>query len=245
MHPNDVEAKPDIPPSYEVHVSPSSTSGTTGSEGPDLRGFGLKAVLAKAYEKDPSRILLPASLDNEERYDFVLVPPREMERAEMFRLMQQGIEKHFGVSVTVEDRVMDVYVMTALANKTPAAKTGEVNLGFSIGWSGPEHAVVRTRDGTPPTAEMLREAASGLNLSSSGIVDISADNCTMDDFRLALEEGLNRPILDDTNMKGTYDIAVRGARSNEAFVQMLRDQAGIVLTPARRNIEMLVVRPLS
>src|ERR1035437_968322 len=28
----------------------------------------------------------------------LLVPPREMERAEMFRLMQQGIEKHFGVS---------------------------------------------------------------------------------------------------------------------------------------------------
>lgn len=114
----------------------------------------------------------------------------------------------------------------------------------SIGWSGPEYAVVRTRDGTPPTAEMLREAASGLNLSSSGIVDMSADNSTMDSFRLALEEGLNRPILDDTNMKGAYDIAVHGARSTEEFVQMLCDQTGIALTPARRNIEILVVRPL-
>jgi uncharacterized protein (TIGR03435 family) len=245
MHPNDVEGQARHPASYDVHVSPSSTSGTTGSEGPDYFGFDLKTVVAKVYGKDPSRIVLPASLDNEERYDFVLVPPREMERAEMSRLMQQGIEKHFGVSVTVEDRVMDVYVMTTLADKTPAAKTGEVNLGFSICRSGPEYAEVRTRDGTPPTAEMLCEAASGLNLSSSGIVDISADNCTMDDFRLALEEGLNRPILDDTNMEGTYDIAVRGARSTEAFVQMLRDQAGIVLTPARRNIEMLVVRSLS
>jgi uncharacterized protein (TIGR03435 family) len=238
-------AKPDIPPSYDVHVSRYSTSGTTGSEGPDWRGFGLKAVVAKVYEKDPSRIVLPAFLDNEERYDSVLAPSLEMERAEMFRLMQQGIEKHFRVSVTIEDRVMDVYVMTALPDKTPMAKTGEKNLGFSIGRSGPEYAVVRTLDGRPPTTEMLRDAVSGLNLSSSGIVDISADNCTMDDFRLALEEGLNRPIVDHTNMKGTYEIAVRGARSTEAFVQMLRDQVGIVLTPARRNIEMLVVRPLS
>src|ERR1035437_4282685 len=45
-------AKPDIPPSYEVHVSPSSTSGTTGSEGPDYFGFDLKAVVAKVYGKD-------------------------------------------------------------------------------------------------------------------------------------------------------------------------------------------------
>src|ERR1039457_2024417 len=29
------EAKPDIPPSYEVHISPSSTRGTVGSEGLD------------------------------------------------------------------------------------------------------------------------------------------------------------------------------------------------------------------
>src|ERR1035438_3338349 len=102
---------------------------------------------------------------------------------------------------------------------------------------------IRARDLVESSYYSRYSAAAGA--AGGGIVDISADNCTMDDFRLALEEGLNRPILDDTNMKGTYDIAVRGARSNEAFVQMLRDQAGIVLTPARRNIEMLVVRPLS
>jgi uncharacterized protein (TIGR03435 family) len=242
------EAKPDIPPSYEVHISPSSTRGTVGSEGLDYfvqRGFDARAMISKVYEKDPSRIVLPASLDNEERYDFVLVPPRRMDREAVYRFVQQGIEKHFRVSMTVESRPIDVYVMTALDGKTPAAKTDEESFdGGSIGWSGPEYVEIVPHDGTPPTIEMLREMASTLNLSSSGIVNISADNSTMDSFRLALEQGLNCPILDETNLKGTYDIAVHGARSTDEFLRMLRDQSGIVLTRVQRDIEMLVVRPL-
>ncbi len=59
-----------------------------------------------------------------------------------------------------------------------------------------------------------------------------------------LEEGLNRPIVDETNMKGRYDLAVRGeAGAPEDFLQRLREQLGLVLTAARRDIEMLVVRP--
>jgi uncharacterized protein (TIGR03435 family) len=241
------EAKPDIPPSYEVHISPSDTRGTASSEGTDHfvnRGFGVRAVISKVYERDPSRIVLPAPLDDEERYDFVLVPPREMEQSAVYRLVQQGIERHFRVSMTVESRLMDVYAMTALEGKTPAPKTDEESRGGgSIGWSGPEYVEIVPGDGTPPTIEMLREMASTLSLASSGIVNISADNSTMDNIRLALEQGLNCPILDETNLKGTYDIAVQGARSTDEFLWMLRDRAGIVLTRGQRDIEMLVVKP--
>ena len=131
-----------------------------------------------------------------------------------------------------------------LFRSTPAAKTDEESFdGGSIGWSGPEYVKIVPHDGTPPTIEMLREMST-LNLSSSGIVNISADNSTMDSFRLALEQGLNCPILDETNLKGTYDIAVHGAQSTDEFLRMLRDQSGIVLTRAQRDVEMLVVRPL-
>ncbi len=61
------EGKPDIPPSYEVHISRTKTRGTNGSAGPDFwvqRGFDLRTMLSTVYEKDPSRIVLPAALDN-------------------------------------------------------------------------------------------------------------------------------------------------------------------------------------
>ena len=240
------EPKPDIPPSYEVHISPSTTVGNHGSEGPDhfiQRGFDLRAMISRVWRKDPSRIVLPAVLDNDNTYDFVLVPPREMEPREIDSLMQSEIEKYFKVSAAVETRSMDVYVMTVVDGKGPVAKTGDESFGGSMSWSGREYVTVTREDGGPVTAEMLRAAASNLDLPSSGISNISARNGTIDDFRKALEEGLSRPIVDETKMNGTYDLVVSGrARTNEEFIEMLRDQAGIVLTPARQDIEMLVVR---
>ena len=74
---------------------------------------------------------------------------------------------------------------------------------------------------------------------------ISAKNTDMADFRRALEDGLGRPIIDETNLDGTYDLAVHGnARSTEEFLGMLRNQLGLVLTPEHRNIEMLVIKLL-
>jgi uncharacterized protein (TIGR03435 family) len=203
-------------------------------------------MMSIVYEKDPSRIVLPASLDNEARYDFVLVPPREMDREEVYHMVRQAIEKHFLVSTALENRPMDVYVMTVLKGKAPSPKTEEESFGGGfISWSSREYASMGPHDDAPPTIEMLRKMASTLDPSNSGIANISAHNGTMDTFRLALERGLGRPILDETNLTGTYDIAVRGdARDTDEFLQMICDQTGLVLTPAQRNIEMLVVNPL-
>jgi len=240
------EGKPDIPPSFEVRISPSKTNGTEENQGPDWwveRGFDLKTVIAKVYEKDPGRIILPDGLENEERYDFVLVPPHPMDPPAMRHLLQQAIEKHFHLSAAVESRPADVYVMTALAGKTPPAKTGDASLGFSIGWSSREFVVARPHAGGPPTPEMVREAMSSLKFAAMS--NISAENTSMADFRRALEDGLERPIIDETNLQGTYDLVVHGnARSTEEFLGMLRDQLGLVLTPEHRNIEMLVIKLL-
>ena len=72
------------------------------------RGFDLKTVIAKAYEQNPSRIVLPEALQNKGRYDFVLVPPHEMDMQAMRHLLQQAIEQHFNVSAAVESRPVDV-----------------------------------------------------------------------------------------------------------------------------------------
>jgi uncharacterized protein (TIGR03435 family) len=119
------ESKPDIPPSLEVRISPSKTNGTEETQGPDWwvqRGFDLKAVIAKAYEEDPRRIVLPEALQNEERSDFVLVPPHEMDAQAMRHLLRQAIEQNFKVSAAVESRPVDVYVMSAIEGKTPPAR---------------------------------------------------------------------------------------------------------------------------
>ena len=236
--------KPGIPPSYDVHISPSKSRGTESSSGPDFwveRGFELKSVISTVYETELDRIILPSSLDDHKQYDFVLAPPGGQDPEMMRRLLRQGIEKYFQVSVSTEKRPVEVYVMTAVEGKTPKPKADSdfVGGGF-ISWSSREIAV--SGDGTP-TLEEIRRAASEMPAGGK-ISEISAMGATMDEFRRALEQGLTRPIIDETKLTGTYDLAVHGnGQSTDEFLRALRDQIGLLLTPAVRTIDMLVVTP--
>ena len=78
-----------------------------------------------------------------------------------------------------------------------------------------------------------------------GFSDVSAGGMTADEFGKFLERGLGRPVIDETALEGVYDFEVHGpAKNSGEFFQMLRDQAGIVLTPATRNIEFVTLRSL-
>jgi uncharacterized protein (TIGR03435 family) len=233
------QMKPDIPPSYDVHISPSRTRGTNSSSGPDFwveRGFDLKGIISEAYETKANRITLPAALDDGKRYDFVLAPPGEPDPETMHLLLQGGIEKYFQISVRKEKRPQDVYVMTALEGKTPQPKAESFG-GFIDATS----TTVALPDGTPPTPEALRKAAAE-SPDRASISDVSASGATIEDFRQVLEEGLQRPIIDETKLTGTYDLSVHASGSSrEDFIHALRDQLGLVLAPAERTIDVLVV----
>ena len=247
--------KPDIPPSYTVHIAPAETNGTESDTGPDhwvRRGFGLKAILSEVYDTEPSRIVLPASLDNGGRFDFVLVLPREEDQEEIHLLVRQAVEKHFQIAIATEIRPADVYVMTAMAGKTPPESKGEGHGGgigsmiWSTSWT------VAAAAGTPPTDEAIRKAVADSMLSDKipAVAEISAENRTIDDFRRhVLEESLDRPVVDETNLKGAYDLSIHstggGTGGTESLLEILQNRLGLVLTPTRRDIEMLVVTPLA
>ncbi len=242
--------KPDIPPSYEVHISASTTKGTNGSAGPDFwvqRGFDLKTIVSVAWEKDPSRVVLPPSLDNDDRFDFVVVLPKEEDEKTIHQLVQRAIEKHFKVSAAVESKPAEVYVMTALKGKTPPAKTGDDGLGGGIGFTSSSGFEFSLPEGTPQTPEAIERAMKELlkHPENIGISDLSAGNMNADEFCHFLEPSLGRPLVDETGLDGVYDFEVHGkAKNNAEFIQMLREQMGIVLTPATTNIEFVTLRPL-
>jgi len=56
-----------------------------------------------------------------------------------------------------------------------------------------------------------------------------------------LETFLGRVFIDETELSGFYDINIAdGERTLEGFSQVLRDRYGLVLTPGRRDVLMLV-----
>jgi uncharacterized protein (TIGR03435 family) len=77
----------------------------------------------------------------------------------------------------------------------------------------------------------------------SAITGISAEG-TMDQICKELENFLDRPVVNETNLKGRYTLNVKASESGKNdFLARLRDQFGLDVEPAQRNIEILVFRP--
>jgi uncharacterized protein (TIGR03435 family) len=111
---------------------------------------------------------------------------------------------------------------------------------------GPPEGAARTRKAVEEASRRAMESpAFRQAVAMAQLVGMTIISSSMDDFRRALEEGLHRPVVDETGLTGYYDFQVQGeARTTEEFLAMLRDQLGLLVTPARRGIEMIVVRPL-
>jgi uncharacterized protein (TIGR03435 family) len=228
--------KPPFPPSYTLHVSPSQSDGQGNSASGDflaLQGYSLKDAIAFLYDFNPIRVQLPASLDNDKRYDFSLVLPEQESREQMTERIRMGLEDYFHVTVSREDRVVDVYVLSLEANgKLPPAKPP-----VDEGMGGFRSSGVAYEE---PGG--LDEAIAGMKPQPIGVIrGISADG-TADEFCHTLESTLDRPVVNETDLKGEFVFRIEDSKGAENdFLKRLRDQLGLVITPAQRSVETLVL----
>jgi uncharacterized protein (TIGR03435 family) len=248
-----------LPRTPGVHIAPTGKEpGEGGETGGDdfwaLEGFDLKSVLSRTFSRDltlfpETRIELPDSLDPEARYDFLLVlAPHETSEMRN-RLMREGIERHFRVRISHESRPMDVYVLSAPDGQHSGIRAAPEFHGGGIGGHRLSFALPAFDGESPgdesfqrqfPTLESWRRAMS----QSVMIGGISMSNGTVEDFCHILEPALDRPIVDETRLMGRYDIALEDEySSNDEFIDRLRTRLGLHLTPARRDVTMLVVTP--
>jgi hypothetical protein len=80
--------------------------------------------------------------------------------------------------------------MTALEGKTLAAKDPkEAHGGFSSSSFSKWVEIAPKEGGLPATIDEIRAVIGDLPAGMGGISEISAYNCTVDDFRRSLEEG--------------------------------------------------------
>jgi uncharacterized protein (TIGR03435 family) len=250
--------RPDLPRSPGVHIAPTSRRPGEGAEtgGDDfwaLEGFTLKGALARGGSEDGAgfpelRIELPPSFDARQRYDFYLVVAAHQMHHDRKQLMHRGIEDHFHVSITREPRPTDVYVLTAPDGQNPAIRNVPDSGGGGIGCSGFSFSI-RDFEGEPPTAESFQSRFPTPDLlraaiAAGSIGGISISNGTIEEFCHLLEQGLDRLVVDETGLGGRYDIRLEeGSTSTAELLERLRSDLGLVLTPGRRDVTMLVVRP--
>jgi uncharacterized protein (TIGR03435 family) len=96
-------------------------------------------------------------------------------------------------------------------------------------------------------ASGLIRAATKASSSSSGPGRIGGVNMSINALREGLEKSLGKPVIDETELKGGFDIDLKWVQADrdtpnpEALIQAVQEQLGLALTQAKRRIEVLVV----
>jgi uncharacterized protein (TIGR03435 family) len=230
--PRPEEDKPDFAPSYLVHISPAKDEDSLNASGPDyldLKSFTLKALIQELYDVTPIRIQLPASLDDGKRYEVAMVLPEREDKLQMYARFRQGIEDYFHITARPEKRLMDVYVVTAPDGKPPAVKAtpDEGPLAFSSRSQVSSIEFTGRPDLKPSNIAAIR----GIALDG-----------TTEQFCRLLEDGLDRPVVDETNLQGEYEFNIQASsQRNNDFLDRLHDQLGLRITPGQRTVEVLVI----
>ncbi len=232
--------RPDFSPSYTVHISPAHDPANggdfAGSDYWSLQSYTVKRLLAQMLEVNPIRIDLPASIDTDTLYDVSIVLPKPEDQESKRSLIRQGVEDYLHLTATNENRLRDVYVLTAPDRKPPASKIDPLAGG---GWfSSMSMTINADQDGLPDDASHNIDA----------IMDIGIGGVPVDEFCKLLERDLDRPVVNETKLDGKFDFEVKDPaiaakqRSKGDFVQRLRDQMGLVIAPAQRYVETTVYR---
>ena len=234
MSPLMEDRKPHFAPSYALHVSISKGAGRSTASGDDyiaVQDFLLKDAITFVYGVNSIRVQLPAALDDGKRYDFAMVLPERESREKINERFQKGLEAYFHLAVRRENRLMDVYVVTVDANHKPVMKPrSEDGMGFVGGVSWGSESVEH------------EEMRGGSKAVSLGAVTSAMMAGTADDFCHDLEEDLDRPVVNETNLQGTFEVDVEepvGGGKND-FLERLRGTTGLVIGPGQRNVEVLV-----
>ncbi|HEX5761432.1 MAG TPA: TIGR03435 family protein [Thermoanaerobaculia bacterium] len=167
-----------------------------------------KTALALAFGVAPTRVIAEAPLP-EGLYDLAFAAPPDDEEA-LFSLLRQAVPAALGVVAGLEQRPLEVWLLTVPEGGKPTLVEGEGPLSFRAD----------ARKGT-----IRGQAMRGSSLAA------------------ALEKVLGRPVLDETGLAGRYAVELSwDAAKPEALPAALRAQLGLALVPARRQIEVLVVR---
>ena len=227
---------PQIPfvPSRTVHIL---YSGMRSPEPPVINhagtvfsayGFTLEDIIVRAWEGNRWQVDIPLGLSDDTRFDFLMVLPEQESTASCIGLLKSAIEQHFAVDVKLEKRVREVYALTNTNSRgqmlrqypDPEPGTGFALLNFSV-----------FRGGSPDAPMFPLDAFTVHSVPFLLLVNW-------------LEEILGGQVIDETGLPGIYGFELKQrVNTPEAFTQLLRDEAGLVITREQRERPTLVVRP--
>jgi uncharacterized protein (TIGR03435 family) len=226
---------PSIPfvPSRTVHILYSGMrwpqQPVTNFTGTSLSayGFTLQDVIVRAWKGNRWHVDIPPGLSNDTRFDFLMALPQQETIATCYDLLRSAIEQHFALDVQLEKRMRDVYVLTnteargRMLRRYPDPEPGS---GFGL----VAFSVFMGRSKDTPMFPL------------DGFAVHSVPFLFLVNW---FEEIFGGHVIDEAGLPGIYGFELKErVNTPEAFIQLLRDEAGLVITRERREIPTLIVR---
>jgi len=190
-------------------------------------GFTLKEIIVRAWGGSRWHVDIAPGRCDHERFDFLMVLPQEETSETCLGLLQSAIEQQFAVHVSREMRMRDVYRLTDTGRRgrmlrrypDPPPGTGFSSLTFSM---------FMRRSNDAPTFP----------------IDPFAVHSMPFIFLVHwFEEILGRQVVDQTELRGIYGFELKDRVSTpDAFIRLLRDEAGLVVAPVQHELSTLIVR---
>ena len=219
-----------------TQLSPGETSIDIGPNGWSLQGYDLRGLLARVFDIPPARIeldtaqLVSAQNGTEPglRYDVSVALTGNESDADIHSMLRKALEERFHLTTALETRSMDAYVLTAPAGAGHGMRAvADVQLSIS----------------RPGSAE-LSDAQSVITvagrvcpgISSAGI---TAQATTVEALAAALEDNLDRVVLDETHLAPAFDFQIPEYHSREELFSLLHDKLGLAVHVERREVRML------
>jgi uncharacterized protein (TIGR03435 family) len=220
-------------PSRMVHILQSGAQWPTppviNFTGTHFSAFGytLEDIIVRAWEGNRWHVEIPPALRNGARFDFLMVLPEPEPFASCLALLQPAVEQQFGVHVTRETLVRDVYRLTKTESRGHMLKRyPDPDPGVAFGMLS--FSVFR---GRPQDAPMFPLDAFAVH---------SVPFMYLVNW---FEEILGGQVIDETHLPGIYGFELKECVDTpERFIQILREEAGLVMARDRREIPTLVVR---
>jgi uncharacterized protein (TIGR03435 family) len=221
-------------------LASGSTSFEVDADRWSARGFDLKTLIAQVYDVDARRVNFPDKAAASVRYDVILDLTDEDSQDSIQRRLQGAIEKKFGLAISAESRAMDVYVLTAPDGPGPALHLHRASV--QPGSGNPLLKLTSLEDSDPAADDAQQITYVGKDCSGVAAGGIAATAASLAEFRRTLEPDLDRLLVDDTHLAGSYDFKIGNYSNQQELFQLLRDQLGLVVAPARRMVTVLTVR---
>ena len=225
---------------FEVRIEATqeadgSSSIETGADHWEARGYDLKSLIAEIFAMDARLVDVPQQVAASGRYDVSISAPTELDEDSVQRILVKALAQRFGVNIQPEARTMDVYVLSAPEGPASGMKP------HAFGRSGLKKlasAGEEDSDQASGRITYMGKDCSGVNAGG-----ITVEGGTMADFRRTLEPELDRVMVDETKLHGSYDFRIGLYANQTQLFELMRVGLGLVVKPEQRSVTVLAVRP--